>query len=221
MTSKFRIGSAIGACERRGPSLLAILLSIALCAPLPAAAQIAAPQPIEDRTRAVECLALAVAYEAGHEAIEGQRAVAEVVLNRVRTPAFPKSVCDVVFAGSTRRTGCQFTFTCDGSLRRRLPERMLSAARSVAEDALDGRLPTLVAGATHYHADYVSPYWAPTLTRVVKIGGHIFYRGAGGRTPGMGVGIAAPTVSLPLPAASAPQVFAPWGLVPTAAVVPR
>src|SRR4051794_40918218 len=71
------------------------------------------------RGRALECLASAVYYEAGNQDDDGRRAVAQVVLNRVRHPAFPASVCDVVFQGSTRATGCQFTFTCDGSLYRR------------------------------------------------------------------------------------------------------
>ena len=70
------------------------------------------------RARALDCLTSAIYYEAGQESTDGQRAVAQVVLNRVRHPAFPASVCGVVYEGSTRATGCQFTFTCDGSLAR-------------------------------------------------------------------------------------------------------
>lgn len=139
----------------------------------------ALPAADEDRGRAVQCLATAIAYEAGFEPAAGQEAVAEVILNRARAGPFPRSVCGVVFAGSERRTGCQFTFTCDGSLRRRLPARVLATARAVAEAALEGRTPTRVSGAAWYHADYVSPYWAPSLVRVGKIGAHIFYRAPG------------------------------------------
>ena len=190
--------------------LLSILLAAAATLPAaPAAAQL--PVPAEDRARAVECLTLAIAYEAGFEPADGQQAVAEVVLNRVRTPGFPKTVCDVVYAGATRRTGCQFTFTCDGSLRRRLPERVLATARAVAERAYDGHLTALVAGATHYHADYVSPYWAPTLVRLAKIGAHIFYRAGVRGGPGATPVIAAAAAPQVAPAAP-PAVFAPWGL---------
>ena len=77
------------------------------------------------RARALECLTSAVYYEAGNESADGQQAVAQVVLNRVRHPAFPSSVCGVVYQGSTRATGCQFTFTCDGSLARRAERRRL------------------------------------------------------------------------------------------------
>jgi len=173
------------------------------------------PLPLEDRAQAVECLTLAVAYEAGFEPVEGQQAVAEVVLNRVRHPAFPKSVCDVVFAGSTRKTGCQFTFTCDGSMRRRLPDAVLARARAVAEQAIDGQLPPLIGDATNYHADYVSPYWAPTLVRVTKIGLHIFYKRPG--VGGAGDPLVAPTARASAAASSEGSQagpFAPWGLGP-------
>lgn len=183
------------------------------------------PSAGEEPSRAIECLTLAIAYEAGYESLEGRQAVAQVVLNRLRNRAFPKTVCDVVFAGSLRRTGCQFTFTCDGSLyRRRLPQAVLEAARIVAEDVLAGRVPDRVASATHYHADYVSPYWAPTLHRTVKIGAHIFYRSASGNaegTPGA-IGALPPDVALTTASDAqgatghgvAKQVFAPWGLAP-------
>ncbi len=181
--------------------------------------------PIEDRDRAVECLTLAVAHEAGYESLEGRQAVAEVVLNRMRDPAFPKTVCGVVFAGSTRRTGCQFTFTCDGSLRRTLPDAVVAAARAIAEQAIDGQAPSQVAGATHYHADYVNPYWAPSLTRLAKIGAHIFYRSRGASafgTPGanpivnaeMPIAVEARALGAPSPEPAKGRIFAPWGIAP-------
>jgi hypothetical protein len=132
------------------------------------------------RARALECLTSAVYYEAGQESTDGQRAVAQVVLNRVRHPAFPSNVCGVVYEGSTRPTGCQFTFTCDGSLMRGAELGAWNRAKGVAEAALSGYVYTPVGNATHYHADYVVPYWAPTLTKSAVVGAHIFYRWAGG-----------------------------------------
>jgi len=132
------------------------------------------------RARALECLASAIYYEAGNEALDGQRAVAQVVLNRVRHPAFPASVCGVVFQGSTRPTGCQFTFTCDGSLARRPSADGWRRAVDVARAALGGYVFRPVGNATHYHADYVVPYWAPTLAKNAVLGAHLFYRWAGG-----------------------------------------
>ena len=132
------------------------------------------------RARALECLTSAVYYEAGQESTDGQRAVAQVVLNRVRHPAFPASVCGVVYEGSTRPTGCQFTFTCDGSLNRGAALGAWDRARSVAQAALAGYVFKPVGNATHYHANYVVPYWAPTLDKNAIVGAHIFYRWAGG-----------------------------------------
>jgi hypothetical protein len=103
-----------------------------------------------------------------------------VVLNRVRHPAFPASVCGVVYEGSTRATGCQFTFTCDGSLNRRPDAEGWKRAYAVASAALSGAVFAPVGWATHYHADYVVPYWASTLAKNAVVGAHIFYRWAGG-----------------------------------------
>lgn len=132
------------------------------------------------RSRALECLTSAIYYEAGQESTDGQRAVAQVVLNRVRHPAFPASICGVVYEGSTRATGCQFTFTCDGSLFRQPSTGAWNRAHAIAAAALNGYVYKPVGTATHYHADYVVPYWASTLTKNAVIGAHIFYRWAGG-----------------------------------------
>jgi hypothetical protein len=135
---------------------------------------------LADRRYAVNCLAAAVYYEAGTEPLAGQRAVAQVVLNRVRDPRFPPSVCGVVFQGARRHIGCQFSFVCDGSFRRRPPHaRQLAHARSVAEQALAGRVEPEVGTATHYHARYVHPAWRHGLVEVDRIGQHIFYRRPG------------------------------------------
>lgn len=135
--------------------------------------------PSLDHLRALRCMAAAIDYEAGNEPIEGQEAVGQVILNRLRDPAFPKTVCGVVFQGSARRTGCQFTFTCDGSLLRPRSAQSQAQANFVAEHVLAGLNSSSVGGATHYHASYVSPYWAPSLVRVATIGAHIFYRRPG------------------------------------------
>jgi len=132
----------------------------------------------EDRTRALECLTQAVYYEAGFESALGQRAVAQVVLNRLRHPAFPKTVCGVVFQGADLAT-CQFSFTCDGAMSRAPAAAAWRRSREVAAQALAGRVEGSVGGATHYHADYVAPYWAPRLAKITQIGGHIFYRWTG------------------------------------------
>jgi len=132
------------------------------------------------RTRALECLTSAIYYEAGQESTDGQRAVAQVVLNRARHPAFPSSVCGVVFEGSTRATGCQFTFTCDGSLYRGPARAAWDRAYKVAQAAISGSVYAPVGNATHYHANYVVPYWSATLAKNAVVGAHIFYRWAGG-----------------------------------------
>jgi spore germination cell wall hydrolase CwlJ-like protein len=132
------------------------------------------------RTQALECLASAVYYEAGSQDDDGERAVAQVVLNRVRHPAFPATVCGVVYEGSTKPTGCQFTFTCDGSMYRQPDAEGWKRAYRIAEAALGGYVYAPVGYATHYHANYVVPYWASTLAKNAIVGAHIFYRWAGG-----------------------------------------
>ena len=132
-----------------------------------------------DRSRAIQCLTQAVYYEAAFETPEGQRAVAQVIINRMRHPAFPKTICGVVFQGSTLPTGCQFSFTCDGALARPPAAWAWERARAVATAALNGSVMAAVGGATHYHANYVSPYWAPRLYKVHQVGAHIFYRWPG------------------------------------------
>jgi hypothetical protein len=133
-----------------------------------------------DRLRALECLTAAVYYEAATEPLDGQRAVAQVVLNRVRHPAYPRSVCGVVFQGSERATGCQFTFTCDGAIRRTPAASLWARARTVAAEALAGKVYAPVGWATHYHTNWVVPYWSSSLTKLANVGTHIFYRWEGG-----------------------------------------
>jgi hypothetical protein len=128
------------------------------------------------RRKAVDCLTAAVYYEAGGESAQGKQAVAQVVLNRVRHPAYPSSVCGVVYQGSERATGCQFTFTCDGSLRRQASAGGWLVARGIAEAALAGAIEPSVGTATHFHTVWVVPYWASSLQKITTVGAHIFYR---------------------------------------------
>ena len=126
--------------------------------------------------RSLECLTQAVYYEARSESEDGQRAVAQVVLNRVRHPAYPNSVCGVVYQGSERVTGCQFTFTCDGSLGGGIEPYAWDRARRIAAAALRGSVYRPVGLATNYHTTAISPYWAPSLVPQITLGNHIFYR---------------------------------------------
>ncbi|WP_112863632.1 cell wall hydrolase [Brevundimonas vesicularis] len=133
----------------------------------------------QDRRRALRCLTQAVYYEAALEPENGQAGVAQVVLNRVRDPNYANTVCGVVFEGAERVTGCQFSFTCDGSLGQAPVGWAWDRARKVAERALNGAVAQEVGTATHYHADYVHPWWAPTVAKVTQIGAHLFYRWKG------------------------------------------
>lgn len=189
-------------------------------------------------TASLDCMTAAIAYEAGNQPAAGQQAVGQVILNRVARSRYPKSVCGVVFAGYERRTGCQFTFTCDGSLRRRMQPRTIANARVIAVEVLSGTAPDRVAGATHYHANYVTPYWAKTGTRSAVIGAHIFYRMPGDGSvvaPGEGmasdetvaatlarravgeggdlvVAVRPAAVAAPVPVTAGRASFSPWGL---------
>ncbi len=129
-----------------------------------------------DFDRARDCLAAAAWYEAGDD-LAGARSVAQVVLNRLMHPAFPKTVCGVVFEGEARATGCQFTFTCDGALARRRPSKTAwLKAQAVAERALTGAVDSSVGLATHYHTDWVIPNWSSSLEKIAQVGSHLFFR---------------------------------------------
>ena len=127
------------------------------------------------RLQATECLATAALYEGGRDR-DAQRAVIQVVLNRVRARGFPKTVCGVVYQGSTRTTGCQFSFTCDGSRTRRPEHRGWDKARRAAARALNGYVYAPVGRATHYHTDWMVPYWRGSLVKVATVDSHIFYQ---------------------------------------------
>lgn len=131
-----------------------------------------------DLARAVDCLAAAQIFEAGDDAV-GEQAVAQVVLNRVRHPAFPKTVCGVVFQGQERSTGCQFTFSCDGALARTPGPAAWARAQEIARSALAGKVYKPVGLATHYHTNWVVPYWSSSLDKVTAVGTHLFFRWRG------------------------------------------
>ncbi len=130
-------------------------------------------------SRELDCLTQAVYYEARGETPSGQAAVAQVVLNRARNPAFPKSVCGVVFQRAGAKKGCQFSFACDGSTQRSREAGAWRRAQTIASRALDGFVMAEVGSATHFHTLNVAPMWGPRLMRVAQVGMHVFYRFGG------------------------------------------
>lgn len=136
-----------------------------------------------DYSRALKCLTDAIYYEAANEPDAGQAAVAQVILNRMRHPSYPNTVCGVIYQGSERATGCQFSYSCDGSMARIPARPAWLRAQRTAMQALAGYVYAPVGMATHYHATYVYPYWAPSLNYITTIGAHRFYswKGAAGR----------------------------------------
>jgi len=146
-----------------------------------AALQTAAPFRLADPTDTahdLDCLTAAVYYEARGESREGQAAVAQVVLNRVRSPAFPKTVCGVVYQGAAAHS-CQFSFACDRSVAARHEVGAWDRARTVAGRALGGYVMSTVAGATHFHVVSLGALWNGSMVKVAQVGQHVFY-GFGG-----------------------------------------
>lgn len=123
-----------------------------------------------------QCLAQAVYFESRGEPLSGQIAVAEVVLNRVDNPAYPRSICGVTKQGAGSGRGCQFSYACDG--RPDVMTSSVSKARSekIARMLIDGRPRSVTSGATHFHATYVRPDWSRKFARTASIGNHVFYR---------------------------------------------
>lgn len=132
---------------------------------------------IEDYDRDMHCLATAIYFEARGESQAGQRAVAQVILNRVLDYRYPDTVCGVVFQNQTWRNRCQFSFACDGRPERINDKGSWATAVDIAKAALDGDYFLEGVGeATHYHATYVSPRWSRALRKVEKVGTHVFYQ---------------------------------------------
>ena len=128
-----------------------------------------------------KCLANAIYFEARGESLKGQAAVAQVVLNRVRNPAYPNTICGVVYQNDNWRNRCQFSFACDGRKDRVLSPRNYRMAEEIAMAVTAGKIfiPE-IGSSTHYYATYVRPGWARTMQKMKKIGLHIFYRTYGG-----------------------------------------
>ncbi len=143
-----------------------------------------AAKPLPKRAYAAaerRCLAAGIYFEARGESVKGQQAVAQVILNRVRNPAYPNSICAVVYQNKYWRNRCQFSFACDGIRDRIKAKKHWTVAKKIANDAVAGRFwLKSVGSASHYHADYVWPRWRRKMTKMTKIGRHIFYRTRGG-----------------------------------------
>ena len=123
-----------------------------------------------------QCLSKAIYYEARSESLIGQKAVAEVILNRRRSKHFPDTICEVVFQGSDRKTGCQFSFTCDGSISDEIEEKNWKRSQNIAKLIMVGGVRPFTENSTHYHTVDISPPWINDLRPTRKIGSHIFYR---------------------------------------------
>jgi spore germination cell wall hydrolase CwlJ-like protein len=138
------------------------------------------PIPVDARAASeVKCLATAIYFEARGEAEKGQIAVAQVVLNRLKNPAYPKTICDVVYQNKNKRNRCQFSFACDGIPDRIADKQSWATSQALARRVLnDDRNLFLadVGASTHYHATYVKPRWARSMKKMEKIGRHVFYK---------------------------------------------
>jgi len=128
-----------------------------------------------------KCLANGIYFEARSESVRGQAAVAQVILNRVRNPAYPNSICGVVYQNDSWFNRCQFSFACDGRKKRIESPAAYKTAQDIAMAVTAGKIfiPE-VGSSTHYYAQYVHPGWARTMQKMTKIGLHIFYRTYGG-----------------------------------------
>ena len=123
-----------------------------------------------------DCLARAIYFEARSESEMGQLAVAKVVLNRLKDPAYPKTICGVIYQGASRTNACQFSFACDGISDQPKSRVAWDQSKKIAARALAGDQSINILGAaTYYHADYVNPKWSSSFKRLIKIGRHIFY----------------------------------------------
>ena len=130
-----------------------------------------------ERAKAEKCLANAVYFESRGEPVRGQIAVAQVVMNRVFSPFYPKTVCGVVYQNAHRHNACQFTFACDGIPDIVTEPDAWERAKRIARDTLDGKLwMPEVAKSTHYHAFWVHPSWVGEMKKLYSLGVHKFYR---------------------------------------------
>lgn len=124
----------------------------------------------------LKCLSQAIYYEARSESASGRIAVAEVIMNRIKSKHFPNTVCDVVYQGSKRKTGCQFSFTCDGSMKIKPTEKYWNISKKTAVHVMIGASTKMTHGATHYHTTQVSPNWSKNMKQTAQYSTHVFYR---------------------------------------------
>ena len=130
----------------------------------------------EFRKRELRCMTTAIYFEARGEPIRGQLAVAQVIMNRVRSPEYPDTICGVIFQGETRKNACQFSFACDGQADRPDNPKHWRLAKNLAKQITGGEVWLNDVGySTHYHATYVAPDWRVGMQRIKQIGRHIFY----------------------------------------------
>ena len=169
------VSATFGAAATYHPAAPAVAAKITAAKIIPAAPQIIEDAALDQLVAEHRCLTEALYYEARGEGRIGEQAVAEVVFHRLRSGAHGPSICAVVYEGSFR-PGCQFSFTCDGQSNLPQIDRAWETALTVTTLALaNDSKPRVVAAATHYHADYVDPYWSKSMHRLTKIGRHIFY----------------------------------------------
>jgi spore germination cell wall hydrolase CwlJ-like protein len=174
---------ATPALEAIGSATMAAAGTAAAVAPTPAPIPMrlrrerGVPPPSMLASAERECLATAIYFEARGEPLSGQVAVAQVVLNRVHSTRYPDSICEVVYQNDHRRNACQFSFACDGIPDRTSEEEAWQRAKKISDAVVAGQNQIRrVTKATHYHATYVAPYWAPSMHRVGQIGAHVFYK---------------------------------------------
>ncbi len=132
--------------------------------------------PIANGDKQWECLSEALYFEARGESVQGQFAVAEVIMNRVDSASFPSTLCRVIRQGTGQKFRCQFTYTCDGRSERINDRAAWNRVAKIARIMVDGKTRELTNGATYYHTRAVSPRWARKFQRTVAIGAHLFYR---------------------------------------------
>jgi spore germination cell wall hydrolase CwlJ-like protein len=157
----------------------------------------------KSRAKSEKCLAEAVYFEARGEAVRGQIAVAQVVLNRAFSGFYPTTVCGVVYQNKNRHFACQFTFACDNVADVVREPDMWDRAKKIAKAMLDGRLWLPEVGkSTHYHAYWVRPSWVSEMKKMYKFGVHTFYRprawGDGSEAPSWGTAAETATISAKL-----------------------
>ena len=132
--------------------------------------------PKPKSTSEMKCLAEAIYFEARGEALEGQYAVGEVIINRVLSKDFPNTVCGVISEGASRLNSCQFSYNCDGKLETITEKKIYERILKLSKMLLEPTARFLTNGATFYHSKLVSPSWSKKFIKTNEIGNHVFYK---------------------------------------------